>query len=73
MDVYYATVAKMQMALETLRERAAREDGQGGIEYTGVFIAGALIVVGIVTLAATVGDEIVAELREKVDSILNAG
>jgi hypothetical protein len=70
MDAYRA---KILTALQTLRERFSREDGQGGVEYFGVVIAGALIVVAIVTLATTLGPQMVEEIQSRVDAISEAG
>jgi hypothetical protein len=59
--------------LARLRARAASEDGQGGIEYFGVVIAAALIVIAIVAAASGIGGDIVDEIQSKVQEIIDSG
>lgn len=56
-----------------LRARATDDEGQGGVEYLGVVIAAALLVLVIVGAADGFGGEIVDGIRDKVQEILDAG
>jgi hypothetical protein len=60
-------------AFARIRARAGREDGQGGIEYFGVVIAAALIVIAIVAAASGIGGDIVDEIQDKVQEIIDSG
>jgi len=59
--------------LATLSERLRREEGQGSIEYLGVVIAAALIVLAIIGVATGIGDDIAGGIGDKVTEILGSG
>ncbi len=56
-----------------IRARASDDEGQGGVEYLGVVIAAALLVLVIVGAAEGFGGDIVDGIRDKVQEILDAG
>lgn len=57
----------------TLRQRLSREDGQGGVEYLGVVIAAALLVLVIVGAASGLGEKITGGISDKIDEVLDGG
>jgi hypothetical protein len=55
------------------RVRASRlrgELGQGSIEYLGVIIAAALIVLAIIAVASGIGSDIAGGIRDQVENVI---
>lgn len=70
MEAYRAGLMKLYFGA---RDRLSREDGQGGVEYLGVVIAAALLVLVIVGAASGFGEQITSAIGEKIDSIISGG
>jgi len=68
-DIALQSLAKLQVFAQSLSDRLSEEEGQGSVEYVGVVIAAALIVLVIIGAASGLGGQLLSGLSRRIGEI----
>lgn len=68
-DIAIHSFVKLQVLARSLADQLADDEGQGSVEYVGVVIAAAIIVLAILAAASGLGSQIVGGLTRRIGEV----